>query len=104
MLETNTSDAADRVLDHFDAFEEKVEEEIDQTLREAKDEAQQRVPVDTGALRDDISIDLDKDKIYNTLHYAPHQDQGTIHIEPTWYLTDSVLDAFISSVERLRKG
>jgi hypothetical protein len=91
------------------------------------------VPVDTGALRDDISIDLAEDQIYNTLHYAPHQNFGTegpyiieadeadalhftvdgeevtvqrvLHpgVPATWYMTDAALDAFIASVRRLTR-
>lgn len=102
MLETNADDAADELLDEFSDFEERFEAERDRALREAQTLAKQRVPVQTGALRDDISIDLEEDRIFNTLEYAVYQDQGTIYIEPTFYLTDSAIDAFQNSIERLR--
>jgi hypothetical protein len=87
---------------HLEEFEDELESEIDRTLREAQDLAKQRVPVQSGDLRDDISIDLQEDHVYNTLDYAVYQDQGTIYIEPTYYLTDSARDAFQNSIERLR--
>lgn len=89
--------------EHFEDFREEFEEEKDRALREAQRLAKQRVPVDTGALRDDISIDLEEDKIFNTLEYAIYQNFGTEDIEPTFYLTDSAIDAFRNSVERLRR-
>jgi len=86
----------------YEAFETRVEEEIDRTVKEAQDLAKSRVPVDTGALRDDISVDLDQDKIYNTLEYSIYQNFGTSHGVPaTWYMTDSALDAFNNSIDRL---
>ena len=102
MLSTNADEVADELLDEFSDFEDEFEEERDRALREAQDLARERVPVETGALRDDISIDLDRDVIYNTLDYAIYQDQGTIYIEPTYYLEDSARDAFNASLERLR--
>lgn len=88
--------------EHLDEFQSEVDEEIDRAVREAQDLARQRVPRDTGALADDISIDLEEDKVYNTLEYAVYQDQGTIYIEPTFYLSDSARDAWQASIQRLR--
>ncbi|MCS3827441.1 hypothetical protein GGP85_002911 [Salinibacter ruber] len=102
MIETNASGVADDVLSEFDDFTDDVDEEIDRALREAKELARRRVPVDEGDLRDDISIDLNEDRIYNTLEYAVYQNYGTIYIEPTFYLTDSALDAWRSSIDRLQ--
>lgn len=119
---------------HAEAFVQRVEEEKDRALREAQALAKRRVPVDKGDLRDDVSIDLEEDTIYNTLDYAPHVNYGTegpyvieadeaealrfevdgetvfaesvIHpgIGATYYLTDSAKDAFRNSVERLRSA
>ncbi|MCS3707184.1 hypothetical protein GGP62_002171 [Salinibacter ruber] len=102
MLSTNASGAADELIGEFSDFEEEFQEERDRALREAQRLAKQRVPVDTGRLRDDISIDLAEDRIFNTLDYAVYQDQGTIYIDPTYYLTDSARDAFEASLQRLR--
>lgn len=102
MLSTNASGAADELIGEFEEFEEEFQEERDRALIEAQRLAKQRVPVDTGRLRDDISIDLAEDRIFNTLEYAVYQDQGTIYIDPTYYLTDSARDAFEASLQRLR--
>lgn len=102
MLETNSNGVADNILDYFKDFQAEVDEEIDRAVQEAQDLARQRVPVQTGKLRDDISVDLEEDKVYNTLEYAVYQDQGTIYIEPTFYLSDSARDAWQASIQRLR--
>ncbi|MCS4087300.1 hypothetical protein GGQ10_002126 [Salinibacter ruber] len=102
MLETNADDVADELIGEFEEFEEEFEEVRDDALREAQRLAKQRVPVETGRLRDDISIDLEQDRLFNTLEYSIYQNWGTEDIEPTFYLTDSAIDAFQNSIERLR--
>lgn len=102
MLSTNADEVADELIGEFSDFEEEFEDERDRALREAQRLAKQRVPRDTGALARDISIDLAEDRIFNTLEYAVYQNWGTEDIEPTFYLTDSAIDAFQASVERLR--
>lgn len=98
MLETNASDVTGTPsIGHMENFAEEVDEEIDRALSEAKELARSRVP-----LRPDISVDLSEDKIYNTLEYTMYQNYGTIYIEPTFYLTDSALDAWQSSINRLQ--
>lgn len=112
MIETNASDVADELLDEFDDFEDEFEEERDRALREAKDLAQRRVPVDEGDLRADISIDLDDDRIFNTLPYAARINWGFFGTdslgrdysqEGTFYMTDSALDAWRNSIDRLQQ-
>lgn len=88
--------------DYFEDFKDEVEEEIDQAVNEAQDLAKQRVPVDTGRLRDSVSIDLQEDVLYSDVDYAPHQDLGTIYIDPTYFMRDSAIDAFTNSIQRLR--
>lgn len=97
--------------EHFEDFREEFQEVRDDALREAKDMAQRRVPVDTGALRDDISIDLQQDKIFNTLPYGPRINYGftgtdslgrTYDQGGTFYMTDSAIDAWRDSIDRLR--
>jgi len=117
--------------EHFERFEERFEAERDRTVIEAQDEAKSNVPVDKGALRNDISVDLREDKVYNTLGYAVYQNFGTegpyvieadeaealrfevggetvfaqavLHpgVPATYYMTDAALDAFAHSIERL---
>lgn len=88
--------------EHFEEFKDEFEAERDRALEDAQDLAKQRVPVDEGDLRDDITIDLENDRLYNTLEYAIYQNYGTRYIEPTYYLTDSALDAWQNSIERLQ--
>ena len=100
----NADQVAANTLERFEDFKERVEKEKDRTLREAHDLARKRVPVDTGRLREDISVDLSDDKIFNTLDYAVWQNYGTSHgIPPTWYMTDSALDAFRNSINRFSR-
>jgi len=102
MLDTNASDVADETRELVEEIETTFEEERDRALQEAQRLAKQRVPVDTGTLRDDISIDLREDVIFNTLDYSVYQNFGTEDVPATFYLTDSAIDAFQNSVERLR--
>jgi hypothetical protein len=102
MLETNADDVAGEILEDAEKIASGFEEERDRALEEAQRLAKQRVPVDTGALRDDISIDLEEDVIFNTLEYSVYQNWGTEDVPATYYLTDSARDAFQNSLERLR--
>jgi hypothetical protein len=116
---------------HFERFEERFEAERDRAVIEARDRAKSNIPVDKGALRNDISVDLREDKVYNTLDYAVYQNFGTegpyvieadeaealrfevggetvfaqavLHpgVPATYYMTDAALDAFAHSIERL---
>jgi hypothetical protein len=88
-------------MDHFDAFHQRVEDEKDRAAQEAQQIAKDRVPVATGALRDDISVDLEQDKVYNTLPYADEVNWGTAERAPTFYLTDAAAEAFKRSIRRL---
>jgi hypothetical protein len=88
--------------EHFEQFEQVFEEEKKRALSEAKELARERVPVDEGDLRADISIDLERDVIFNTLEYAIYQNYGTEDVPATYYLTDSALDAWRNSIDRLQ--
>lgn len=97
---------------HFEDFREEFEEERDWAVREAQRLAKQRVPVRSGDLRDDISIDLDDDRIFNTLPYAARINWGFTGTdslgrdydqEGTFYMTDSAVDAWQNSIDRLQQ-
>jgi len=102
MLSTNASDVADETRELAEEIKTGFEEERDRALQEAQRLARQRVPVDTGALRDDITIDLEDDVIFNTLDYSVYQNWGTEDVPATFYMTDSAIDAFQNSIDRLR--
>lgn len=102
MLDTNADDVADGLIDEMEDYADEVEEEIDRALREAKELARQRAPVDTGRLRNSVSVDLEQDMLYSNVEYAVYQDLGTIYIEPTFFMRDSALNAWQNSIERLQ--
>jgi len=79
MITSNADDVAGATLQRADAVSEEYEDQLEQTLNQAQGEAGRRVPVDKGALRDDISITRGDrwGKLFNTLHYAPHVNFGT---------------------------
>jgi hypothetical protein len=89
--------------EYAEKLRRRAEKEKDRAVKEAQRLAKDRVPVDTGALRDDISVDLEEDTVYNTLPYADDVNFGTDERRPTFYLTDAALDAFRRSVERLER-
>ena len=110
MLSTN----ADEIdpLDHFNDFEDEFEEERDRAVREAQREAKRQVPVDTGALRDSISIDLTEDALFSELDYAARINFGfrgrdslgrEYDQQGTYYMTDAALNAFYDSIDRLER-
>lgn len=101
MIETNAETVAEHVLEQTDQFEDRVDEEIDRALSEAKRLARSRAPVDTGRLRDSVSIDLGEDVLYSDVEYATFVDQGTIYMEATHFMEDSAREAFRNSIERL---
>jgi len=76
------------VGDWFETSADELQDDVEQMLQQATDttytEARREVPVDTGALKDDIT--KDEHEVYNTLHYAPHVGLGTIYMEEQDYL------------------
>lgn len=102
MLSTTADDAAGELLDEFEDFADDVEEEIDQTVQEAQRLAKRRAPVDTGRLRDSVSVDLQEDVLFSDVEYAPFVEFGTIYMDATHFMGDSARDAFQNSLERLR--
>lgn len=102
MIETNANEVADNLLDELDDFEQAVDEEIDRALEEAQNLAKRRAPVDTGRLRDSVSVDLSEDILFSDVEYAPYVEFGTIYQDATHFMRDSALDAFNASIERLR--
>ena len=79
MISSNSDAVASNTVDRADALAEEFEDQLEQAINQAQAEASRRVPVDTGALRDDISIDRGDRwaAIWNTRPYAPHVNFGT---------------------------
>jgi phage gpG-like protein len=79
MITSNADDVAESTIGRAEAVAQEYEEQLEQTLNEAQSRASRDVPVDTGALRNDISIDRGDRwaRIFNTLHYAPFINFGT---------------------------
>mgnify|MGYP002760370961 CR=1 FL=1 len=103
MLSTNASGAADELIGEFEEFEEEFQEERDRALIEAQQLAKRRAPVDTGRLRDSVSVDLQEDVLFSDVEYAPFVEFGTIYMDATHFMGDSARDAFQNSLERLRR-
>ncbi len=102
MIETNADDVAGELVGEFEDFKQEVEEEIDRALREAKELARRRAPVDTGRLRDSVSVDLNEDVLYSNVEYAPFVEFGTIYMDATHFMGDSARDAWQNSIDRLQ--
>jgi len=79
MISHNSDAVAASTMERAEDFIEEFEDELERTVDEAQREATRNVPVDTGALRDDISIDRGDRwaKVFNTLDYAVYQNFGT---------------------------
>jgi len=101
MLSTNASDVAAGLIGDIEAFADEVEEEKERALEEAQRLAKQRVPVDTGYLRS--RIEIRGDSVVADTDYAVYVNYGSEHNTATLFLTDSALDAFRNSIERLER-
>jgi phage gpG-like protein len=79
MISHNSDAVAASTVERAEDFVERFEDELERTAEEAQSEAKGNAPVDTGALRDDISVDYGDRwaKVFNTLDYAVYQNFGT---------------------------
>jgi len=80
-------------------FVGQVENMLDRATERTLEEAQDRVPVDTGALRD--SLATQEHSVYSPLEYAPHVALGTIYQEAQPYLWDAAREVLETEVKRL---
>ena len=101
MISTNADDVADELLGEFDQFEEDFEVEKQRALEEARDLAKERVPVRTGRLK--RAVEIRGDAVVADTDYAQFVNFGSEHNTATMFLTDSALDAFRNSIERLEQ-
>ena len=101
MISTNADDVAAELLGEAEQLREDFEAEKKRALEEARDLAKERVPVDTGYLRSQIEIR--GDAVVADTDYAQFVNFGSEHNDATMFLTDSALDAFRSSIERLEQ-
>jgi hypothetical protein len=79
MISHNSDEVAASTIERAEDFVERFEDDLERTVNEAQSRAARNVPVDTGQLRDDISIDRGDRwaKVFNTLEYAVYQNFGT---------------------------
>lgn len=86
------------------------EKEVRKTVRDATTRGRRNAPVDSGDLASDVSKDLKRFQVYNTLEYAPRINWGFTGVDSlgreydqngTFYLEDAALDAFEDSIVRI---
>lgn len=95
--------SGEEVGDWFETSVDELQEDVEQMLTDATDttytEARREVPVDTGALKDDIT--KDEHEVYNTLHYAPHVGLGTVFMDKQDYLWGPAAEAIKKALKTL---
>ena len=85
-------------------LDDSVQRELQQVTIESERNANRRVPVDTGTLRDSITIDLNENSIVADVDYAILVERGTILQAPQPFLRPASVEAFEDGVRRLRDG
>lgn len=102
----NVEHNADEVSDWIDAqrrdFVGHVEQMLDRATERTLQTSKEKVPVDTGDLRD--SLQADGHTVGSSLEYAPHQGLGTIYQEGTDYLWGPASDILEEEIDRLAKA
>lgn len=85
-------------------LEKRSKDELDQMTIEAERNANRLVPVDTGQLRDSITIDLRENSIVAEEDYAVFVEFGTINQSPQPFLGPAARQAFKDGIRRLKDG
>jgi hypothetical protein len=101
LFDTNAEDVSDWFEEQADEFEEDVQDMLEQAERETHEAALEKVPVDTGRLRD--SLQRGDNSVYSDVEYAPHVGLGTVRIEGTDYLWGPAEEAIRNALEDLSR-
>jgi hypothetical protein len=100
-VEHNASEVSGWIDSQREDFVGSVEEMLERATERTLQEAKEKVPVDTGDLKD--SLQRGERSVYSTLEYAPHQGLGTIYQERTDYLWGPASDILDEEIDRLAK-
>jgi hypothetical protein len=103
IIETNADDVEHWFWKEARQLEDDARQMIEDATNETYEKAIKDVPVDTGALRDDITKEVEgmRGTVYNLLHYAPHVGVGTVFMEGRDYLYRNGRDAIVSAMKSL---
>ena len=101
-VDHNAGDVSSWIDSERRDFAGQVENMLDRATERTLGEAQDRVPVDTGDLRD--SLTRSGHEVYSPLEYAPHVALGTIYQEAQPYLWDAAREVLKTEVKRLESS
>lgn len=98
-MDSNAADVADWFEEELEELEQEVEDTLDRAAKRTLEEARDKVPVDTGTLRD--SLEREGRVVGSDESYAPHVGLGTIYQEGTDYLWGPAEEALEAELEKL---
>ena len=101
MIKVTVPDLDDGQLDDL---QDDSNRELEQMPIEAERIANRLVPVDTGALKESITINLTEHSIVAGEDYAVFVEFGTVKMAPQPFLGPAARQAFEDGVRRLRDG
>jgi hypothetical protein len=84
LIDSNTEEVGDWFDEQGDLFGDDVEEMLASVTDRTHEVALEKVPVDTGRLRD--SLQKGDQTVFSELGYAPHVGLGTIYMDKQDYL------------------
>ena len=101
LIDSNAPDVAD----WFEEQAEKIKDDAgslpQRAAKATHERAVKEVPVDTGDLRD--SLTLDENEVYSGLHYAPHVGLGTIFMDQQDYLWGPAKEEFLRLIGKMEE-
>jgi HK97 gp10 family phage protein len=103
VVETNAHSVADRTKELADTLQERFDQEVDDTVRQAERKAKADAPVRSGTLRGNVDGDISEDALINKTDYAIYVEMGTVHQPPNPFHRRAAIQAFRDSIKRIEK-
>lgn len=100
-MTTNTDEFAKGLEQWMTGFEQKVDREIEQAVKDTETYAKKEVPVETGQLRRSIEADVSQRKVTVHAPYAVEVHEGTRERPPNPFLERAAERAFREMIRRL---
>lgn len=100
-MSTNTDEFIQGVNEWMTGFEQKVDREIDQAVKDTETYAKKEAPVETGQLRRSIEADVSQRKVIVHAPYAVEVHEGTRERLPNPFLERAAERAFREMIRRL---
>lgn len=99
LFDTNAEQVSEWIEDEREDLEDEVEQMMEDVVERTHEAALEKVPVDTGRLRD--SLQKGESSVYSELEYAPHVALGTVYQDAQPYLWKPAEEIVKQALEEL---